>query len=100
MLSQAVEILFSALNQNLIQFELKPGVEVIVYVTQLTLGKEKPFFSYEGEKDPCYLVSHNGEKRVVFSFYSKPGQHIGQVSTALPEHPQSTRWKILRYVSF
>lgn len=38
---QAVEILFSALNQNLILFELKPGVEVIVYVTQLTLGKLK-----------------------------------------------------------
>lgn len=38
-LPQAVEILFSALNQNLVQFELKPGVEIIVYVTQLTLGK-------------------------------------------------------------
>jgi len=34
-----VEILFNALNQNLVQFELKPGVEVIVYVTQLTLGE-------------------------------------------------------------
>ncbi|XP_007441760.1 VPS10 domain-containing receptor SorCS3-like, partial [Python bivittatus] len=37
-LEQAVEILFSALNQNLVQFELKPGVEIIVYVTQLTLA--------------------------------------------------------------
>lgn len=36
---QIVETLFSALNQNLVQFELKPGVQVIVYVTQLTLGK-------------------------------------------------------------
>lgn len=36
---QVVEILFNALNQNLVQFELKPGVEVIVYVTQLTLGE-------------------------------------------------------------
>lgn len=36
---QIVEILFNALNQNLVQFELKPGVEVVVYVTQLTLGK-------------------------------------------------------------
>uniref|UniRef100_A0A803TSM2 Sortilin related VPS10 domain containing receptor 3 n=1 Tax=Anolis carolinensis TaxID=28377 RepID=A0A803TSM2_ANOCA len=35
---QTVEILFNALNQNLVQFELKPGVEVIVYVTQLTLA--------------------------------------------------------------
>uniref|UniRef100_A0A8C9FY82 VPS10 domain-containing protein n=1 Tax=Pavo cristatus TaxID=9049 RepID=A0A8C9FY82_PAVCR len=38
-LEQVVEILFNALNQNLVQFELKPGVEVIVYVTQLTLGE-------------------------------------------------------------
>ncbi|XP_026524420.1 VPS10 domain-containing receptor SorCS3 [Notechis scutatus] len=37
-LEQAVEILFSALNQNLVQFELKPNVEIIVYVTQLTLA--------------------------------------------------------------
>ncbi|XP_027785961.2 VPS10 domain-containing receptor SorCS3 [Marmota flaviventris] len=37
-LEQIVEILFNALNQNLVQFELKPGVQVIVYVTQLTLA--------------------------------------------------------------
>uniref|UniRef100_A0A8C8RIX2 VPS10 domain-containing receptor SorCS3 n=1 Tax=Pelusios castaneus TaxID=367368 RepID=A0A8C8RIX2_9SAUR len=37
-LEQVVEILFNALNQNLVQFELKPGVEVITYVTQLTLA--------------------------------------------------------------
>ncbi|XP_053805018.1 VPS10 domain-containing receptor SorCS3 [Vidua chalybeata] len=37
-LDQVVEILFNALNQNLVQFELKPGVEVVVYVTQLTLA--------------------------------------------------------------
>uniref|UniRef100_A0A7M4F1S9 VPS10 domain-containing receptor SorCS3 n=1 Tax=Crocodylus porosus TaxID=8502 RepID=A0A7M4F1S9_CROPO len=37
-LEQIVEILFNALNQNLVQFELKPGVEVVVYVTQLTLA--------------------------------------------------------------
>lgn len=36
---QIVEMLFNALNQNLVQFELKPGVQVIVYVTQLTLGE-------------------------------------------------------------
>lgn len=36
---QIVEVLFNALNQNLVQFELKPGVQVIVYVTQLTLGE-------------------------------------------------------------
>lgn len=32
-------MLFNALNQNLVQFELKPGVQIIVYVTQLTLGE-------------------------------------------------------------
>ncbi|GAB5578767.1 VPS10 domain-containing receptor SorCS3 [Prionailurus iriomotensis] len=37
-LEQIVEMLFNALNQNLVQFELKPGVQVIVYVTQLTLA--------------------------------------------------------------
>lgn len=36
---QIVEMLFNALNQNLVQFELKPGVQVIVFVTQLTLGE-------------------------------------------------------------
>lgn len=47
--SQAVEILFSALNQNLVQFELKPGVEIIVYVTQLTLGKLTKAIRYIGK---------------------------------------------------
>ncbi|XP_019904990.2 VPS10 domain-containing receptor SorCS3 isoform X2 [Esox lucius] len=40
-LEQISEILASALNQNLVDFELKPGARVIVYVTQLTLGKER-----------------------------------------------------------
>ncbi|KAK1166672.1 VPS10 domain-containing receptor SorCS3-like isoform X1 [Acipenser oxyrinchus oxyrinchus] len=31
-------ILVSALNQNVVEFELKPGVGVIVYITQLTLA--------------------------------------------------------------
>ncbi|XP_006630890.2 VPS10 domain-containing receptor SorCS3 [Lepisosteus oculatus] len=37
-LEQTSEILVSALNQNLVEFELKPGVRVIVYITQLTLA--------------------------------------------------------------
>ncbi|XP_040294159.1 VPS10 domain-containing receptor SorCS3 [Bufo bufo] len=37
-LEHIVESLFSALNQNLIMFELKPGVQIFVYVTQLTLA--------------------------------------------------------------
>ncbi|KAL7845706.1 hypothetical protein AOLI_G00238980 [Acnodon oligacanthus] len=37
-LEQISEILVSALNQNLVEFELKPGSRVIVYITQLTLA--------------------------------------------------------------
>ncbi|CAI9578104.1 unnamed protein product [Staurois parvus] len=37
-LEQIVESLLSALNQNLVMFELKPGVQIFVYVTQLTLA--------------------------------------------------------------
>ncbi|CAB1344629.1 unnamed protein product, partial [Coregonus sp. 'balchen'] len=37
-LEQISEILASALNQNLVEFELKPGERVIVYITQLTLA--------------------------------------------------------------
>lgn len=36
---QASNVIVSALNQNLVEFELKPGVRVIVYNTQLTLGE-------------------------------------------------------------
>ncbi|KAI5090031.1 VPS10 domain-containing receptor SorCS3 [Silurus meridionalis] len=35
---QISEILANALNQNLVEFELKPGSGVIVYITQLTLA--------------------------------------------------------------
>ncbi|MGH0150245.1 UNVERIFIED_CONTAM: hypothetical protein FKN15_048831 [Acipenser sinensis] len=38
-LEQISGILVSALNQNVVEFELKPGVGVIVYITQLTLGE-------------------------------------------------------------
>lgn len=34
------DIIVSALNQNLVEFELKSGLRVIVYNTQLTLGKK------------------------------------------------------------
>lgn len=37
---QVSDKIVSALNQNLVEFELKPGVRVIVYNTQLTLGKK------------------------------------------------------------
>ncbi|MGH0183354.1 UNVERIFIED_CONTAM: hypothetical protein FKN15_011935 [Acipenser sinensis] len=36
-LEQISGILVSTLNQNVVEFELKPGVGVIVYITQLTL---------------------------------------------------------------
>ncbi|CAL8333665.1 unnamed protein product [Lota lota] len=37
-LERVSKIIISALNQNLVEFELKPGVRVIVYITQLTLA--------------------------------------------------------------
>uniref|UniRef100_A0A667XEI7 Sortilin related VPS10 domain containing receptor 3 n=1 Tax=Myripristis murdjan TaxID=586833 RepID=A0A667XEI7_9TELE len=37
-LERVSEIIVSALNQNLVEFELKPGARVIVYITQLTLA--------------------------------------------------------------
>ncbi|RXM27121.1 VPS10 domain-containing receptor SorCS3 [Acipenser ruthenus] len=37
-LEQISGILVSALNQNVVEFKLKPGVGVIVYITQLTLA--------------------------------------------------------------
>ncbi|KAL2086732.1 hypothetical protein ACEWY4_017791 [Coilia grayii] len=37
-LEQISEVLVSALNQNLVEFELKPAYRVIVYITQLTLA--------------------------------------------------------------
>uniref|UniRef100_A0A669DPF9 Sortilin related VPS10 domain containing receptor 3 n=1 Tax=Oreochromis niloticus TaxID=8128 RepID=A0A669DPF9_ORENI len=37
-LERASDTIVSALNQNLVEFELKPGVRVIVYNTQLTLA--------------------------------------------------------------
>uniref|UniRef100_A0A665W0T3 PKD domain-containing protein n=1 Tax=Echeneis naucrates TaxID=173247 RepID=A0A665W0T3_ECHNA len=37
-LEQVSDVIVSALNQNLVEFELKPGVRVIVYNTQLTLA--------------------------------------------------------------
>ncbi|KAG7267824.1 hypothetical protein CRUP_017368, partial [Coryphaenoides rupestris] len=37
-LERVSKIIVSALNQNLVEFELKPGVRVIVYITQLTLA--------------------------------------------------------------
>uniref|UniRef100_A0A8C9VMM7 Sortilin related VPS10 domain containing receptor 3b n=1 Tax=Scleropages formosus TaxID=113540 RepID=A0A8C9VMM7_SCLFO len=37
-LLQISEVLISVLNQNLVEFELKPGVQVTVYITQLTLA--------------------------------------------------------------
>ncbi|XP_041117992.1 VPS10 domain-containing receptor SorCS3-like isoform X1 [Polyodon spathula] len=37
-LEQISGILVNALNQNVVEFELKPGVGVIVYITQITLA--------------------------------------------------------------
>lgn len=38
-LPQLSEVLLSALNQNLVQFTLRPGVQVTVYAAHLSAGK-------------------------------------------------------------
>lgn len=51
---QVSDIIVSALNQNLVEFELKPGVRVIVYNTQLTLGKNRlVFFVFNAALNHC-----------------------------------------------
>lgn len=37
---QLSEVLLSALNQNLVQFTLRPGVQVTVYAAHLSAGKQ------------------------------------------------------------
>lgn len=41
---QISDIFVTALNQGLIQFELKADIRIIVYMTQQTLGKLFPFW--------------------------------------------------------
>lgn len=40
--TQISDIFVTALNQGLIQFELKADVRIVVYMTQQTLGKFDP----------------------------------------------------------
>lgn len=56
---QVSDVIVSALNQNLVEFELKPGVRVIVYNTQLTLGKKHFFLLYFHAKSFCAFVPWN-----------------------------------------
>lgn len=44
LLKQISHIFVTALNQGLIQFELKANVRIIVYMTQQTLGEFLSFF--------------------------------------------------------
>lgn len=56
---QVSDVIVSALNQNLVEFELKPGVRVIVYNTQLTLGKKHLFLLYFHTKSFCAFEPWN-----------------------------------------
>jgi hypothetical protein len=51
--NQVSKIIVSALNQNLVEFELKPGIRVIVYFTQLTLGKTPFCLLWRGKYNAC-----------------------------------------------
>uniref|UniRef100_A0A8C5AQF8 PKD domain-containing protein n=1 Tax=Gadus morhua TaxID=8049 RepID=A0A8C5AQF8_GADMO len=52
-LERVSKIIVSALNQNLVEFELKPGIRVIVYFTQLTLGKIPFCWLWRGKYNAC-----------------------------------------------
>lgn len=43
-LPQLSEVLLGALNQNLVQFTLRPGVQVTVYAAHLSAGKSNHNF--------------------------------------------------------
>lgn len=48
------DIFVTALNQGLIQFELKADIRIIVYMTQQTLGKYVVFVIY-AHLDQCNI---------------------------------------------
>lgn len=56
---QVSDVIVSALNQNLVEFELKPGIRVIVYNTQLTLGKKHFFLLYFHTESFCAFEPWN-----------------------------------------
>uniref|UniRef100_A0A8D2MG05 VPS10 domain-containing receptor SorCS3 n=1 Tax=Zonotrichia albicollis TaxID=44394 RepID=A0A8D2MG05_ZONAL len=89
-LEQVVEILFNALNQNLVQFELKPGVEVVVYVTQLTLAPLVDSSSGHSSSAMLMLLSVVFVGLAVFLIYKFKRPRAYHV--AAPPPPSSSGW--------
>lgn len=56
---QLSEVLLGALNQNLVQFTLRPGVQVTVYAAHLSAGKATQLHEYVSScpGGPLYLCS-------------------------------------------
>ncbi|KAJ8250352.1 hypothetical protein COCON_G00222740, partial [Conger conger] len=63
------EILVTALSQNLVEFELKPGARVIVYITQLTLAPLVDSSSRQSSSAMLMLLSVVALGLVVFLLY-------------------------------
>lgn len=55
---QLSEVLLSALNQNLVQFTLRPGVQVTVYAAHLSAGKQMQLRVYDWfcQEGPLYFL--------------------------------------------
>lgn len=56
---QLSEVLLGALNQNLVQFTLRPGVQVTVYAAHLSAGKPTQLHEYVSSSPggPLYFCS-------------------------------------------
>ncbi|XP_035255451.1 VPS10 domain-containing receptor SorCS3-like isoform X1 [Anguilla anguilla] len=63
------EILVTALSQNLVEFELKPGARVIVYITQLTLAPLVDSASRQSSSAMLMLLSVVALGLAVFLIY-------------------------------
>lgn len=61
---QLSEVLLSALNQNLVQFTLRPGVQVTVYAAHLSAGKQTqpPVFT-AAQEGLCTSVGSGTERK-------------------------------------
>lgn len=58
--SQLSQVLLSALNQDLVQFTLKPGLRVNVYATRLSPGESASTATCPPDKHGQYLVETFG----------------------------------------
>lgn len=56
-MQQLSEVLHNALNQNLVQFTLRPGVQVTVYAAHLSAGKHTVAYVL------CMLAAALGDRK-------------------------------------